>query len=443
MTTNEGNAGSAQAISTSPEHRRGQPFPALRAGEEHWRWVHVGVAALAMVATLPGRTHGLGLFTEPIRATFGLNTEDYGLLNMGATLLGALFCLPCGWLLDRLGTRGVLIGVMAALGGVVVVMSRLEGDSSSTILLVNLFLLILLTRGLGQSALSVASLSLIGRTASRRGGWTMGVYSVLVSAGFLSAFGILREVVKRFPNEWREAWAGIGVAVIAAGLLAGALVRPRLLGAGSEQTKADDGETSRTLGEALRTPAFWTFAVAVSFYGMVAAGTSLFNESILQTLLLDDTKRIFLNVTLLGIPVGLVSNLLGGWLISHWSMSRMLAGAMLALAAALIAFPSLTAEWQVYLYAAVLAAAGGVITVCFFAVWRAGFGPVHLGKIQGAAQMLTVLFSALGPWLFGWARERLGSYMPLFPYLAAASLALALATWLTGLPEERPAAKTN
>src|SRR5579885_3651605 len=30
------------------------------------RGVHVAVAALAMVATLPGRTHGLGVFTEPI-----------------------------------------------------------------------------------------------------------------------------------------------------------------------------------------------------------------------------------------------------------------------------------------------------------------------------------------------------------------------------------------
>ena len=407
-----------------------------------WRWVHVGVAALAMVATLPGRTHGLGLFTEPIRKAFGLDTESYGFLNMGATLLGALFCLPCGGLIVRLGTRGVLTGVMAALGAVVVAMSQLEGESSSAVLLVNLFLLILLTRGLGQSALSVASLSLIGRTASRRGGWTMGVYSVLVSAGFLSAFWILGDVVKRNPDDWRMAWAGIGVAVIVAGILSGMLIRQRLLDdkpSESERPTEADAEISRTLGQALRTPAFWTFAVAVSFYGMVAAGTSLFNENILQTLFPEDTKRIFVNVTRLAIPVGLVSNLLGGWLLMRWSMSRMLAGAMIALAAALAAFPSLAIEWQVYLYAAVLAAAGGVITVCFFAVWRAGFGPAHLGKIQGAAQMLTVLFSALGPPLFGSAKARLGSYMPLFPYLAAAALALALTTWLAGLPTERHA----
>ncbi len=429
--------------------RESDPLPA-------WRWVHVGVAALAMVATLPGRTHGLGLFTEPIRKSLGLDTESYGLLNMGATLLGALFCLPCGWLIDRLGTRRVLTGVMAALGTVVLTMSQVRGDwvwrgsfptprgTFSTVLLVDLFVMVLLTRGLGQSALSVASLSLIGRSASRRGGWAMGVYSLLVSAGFLGAFSVLGNVAKQHPDEWRPAWAGIGVAVLIAALIPAVLVRNRLLAAETpDKTALANGsaETSRTLAQALRSPAFWTFGVAVSFYGMVAAGTSLFNEGILSTLFPDDTKRIFVNVTLLGIPVGLASNLLGGWLATRWSLSRMLALAMAALAAALGALPSVRAEGQVYLYAAVMAAAGGIITVCFFAVWRAGFGPAHLGKIQGAAQMLTVLFSALGPPLFGSAKARLGSYLPLFPYLAAVSLALALTAWLTGLPGERASTK--
>ncbi len=116
---------------------------------------------------------------------------------------------------------------------------------------------------------------------------------------------------------------------------------------------------------------------------------------------------------------------------------------MAARSGALAVFPSLAAEWQVYLYTVVVAAAGGVITVCFFAVWRRGFGPAHLGKIQGAAQMLTVLFSALGPLLFGSAKVRLGSYLPLFPYLAAAAFGLALTAWLGGLPTERVTRETT
>jgi hypothetical protein len=341
----------------------------------------------------------------------------------------------------------------------------------TVVLLMDLFLFVLLTRGLGQSALSVASLALIGRTAARRTGLAMGVYALLTSAGFLLAFAVLREVVLREPglpavganavglltspggagpllaasalfpgrqhylSEWRAEWAGIGVAVLAAGALSAFLVRNRLLDADPARQGGASGpaEVSLTLGQALRSPSFWTFGLAVSFFGMVSAGTSLFNETILGDLRFD--RRVFLNVTLVGIPVGLASNLLGGWLAVRRSLSGLLAVAMAALGAALLAFPYIRTEWQVYLYAALLAAAGGVITVCFFTVWRRGFGPAHLGQVQGAAQMLTVLFSALGPQLFGSAKARLGSYLPLFPYLAAASLLLALATALAGLPK--------
>jgi cyanate permease len=303
------------------------------------------------------------------------------------------------------------------------------------VLLADLFVFVLLTRGLGQSALSVASLALIGRTASRRTGLAMGVYALLTSAGFLAAFAVLRQVVLLDKDQWRAPWAGIGVAVVLAGVATAFLVRNQLLEAdpGHRDGAAEAAEPSLTLGQALVSPAFWTFGVSVSFYGMVAAGTSLFNETILNERQFD--KEIFLNVTLLGIPVGLLSNLLGGWLAVRWSLSGLLALAMAALGAALLAFPYVQTEWQVYLYAAVLAASGGVITVCFFTVWRRGFGPAHLGQVQGAAQMLTVLFSALGPQLFGSAKARLGSYLPLFPYLAAASLLLALATAAAGLPK--------
>jgi MFS family permease len=443
--------------------------PALASSATAWRWVHVGVAALAMVATLPGRTHGLGLFTEPLLRSLQLDRESYGFLNLWATLLGGLFCLPCGWLLDRLGTRAVLTGVTVALGAVVIAMSGVQGGngypltislpgwaagggSFSVVILPGLFLWLLLTRGLGQSALSVASLALIGRSAGRRTGLAMGVYACLTSAGFTLAFGVLRQVVGSYPDDWRPVWAGIGVSVLAAGLLCGLLVRSSLLDADATRRvgrianpsysqepgdKAGLTESSLTLGRALGSPSFWTFSLAISFFGLVSSGISLFNESILAER--GFGKEVFLNVTLLGIPVGLASNLLGGWLATRWPLPRLLALAMAGLALTLLAFPRVGTDTEVYLYATALAASGGLITVCFFTVWRRGFGPAHLGQIQGAAQMLTVLFSALGPQLFGSARTRLGSYLPLFPWLAAVSLGLALAAWLAGLPKRVPA----
>ncbi len=372
-----------------------------------------------MVATLPGRTHGLGLFTEPLMTTFALGREQYGAMNLWATLFGGLFCLPCGWLIDRLGSRAVMASVMALLalsvGGLALWPEGWFG----------VFVLILLTRGFGQSALSVASLTLVGRSAGTRNGLAMGVYSCVTTVGFIAAFTVLREVVKAEPNEWRTPWAGIGVGVLASAMLSLLLVRDRVADVKNDSTTA---ELSRTLGQALRSPAFWAFALGTSFFGLVTSGTSLFNESILAER--GFSKDIFLTVTIVGIPVVLVANLLGGWLATKLPLGKLFAAALLLLAGTLGVFPFVVAEWQVYAYAAALAAAGGVITVCFFTVWRRLYGPAALGRIQGAAQLLTVLFSAVGPLLFATAKTRLGEYAILFPAFAVSAAVLAAFAWV-------------
>jgi MFS family permease len=406
-----------------------------------WRWVHVAVAALAMVATLPGRTHGLGLFTEPILRSLSLDRESYGFMSLWATLLGGLFCFPCGWLLDRLGTRAVLVGVIASLGLSVIAMTQVTPAGAITLTIANdfapvilpgLFHGLLLTRGFGQSALSVGSLALIGRSAGRRPGLAMGLYAFLTSLGFMAAFGMLRFIIPMQP-DWRITWGAIGVVVLAAAAPTAWLVRNNEL----DNTVSDEasGTTSRTLAQALASPTFWAFSLAVSFFGMVSAGTSLFNESILAERRFS--REVFLNATYIGIPFGLAANLLCGWAATRVPLRFLLAPAMAVLAADLAWFPHIETEPGVYVYAAVMAAAGGAITVCFFAVWRRAFGVAHLGRIQGAAQFLTVVFSAAGPQLFGSVKTRLGEYAPMFPVLAAVAAALAVLALIAKLSADK------
>ena len=140
------------------------------------------------------------------------------------------------------------------------------------------------------------------------------------------------------------------------------------------------GESSFTLGQALLSPAFWVFSLAISFYGLIQAGISLFGELILLERNFD--RGVFYTITAVTPLVGLASNLATGFLATRWPLHRLLAAAMLLLAAALFVFPLVQTLWQVYLYAAVLGTAGGMITVLFFAVWRKAFGPAHLGKIR-------------------------------------------------------------
>ena len=70
-----------------------------------------------------------------------------------------------------------------------------------------------LTRGLGQSALSVVSLTLIGKWIRDRLDRAMAIYSVVMSVGFMLAFPAVGAVVQ--ARGWRVAWLVVGLAVLA------------------------------------------------------------------------------------------------------------------------------------------------------------------------------------------------------------------------------------
>src|SRR5262249_53892157 len=163
----------------------------------YYGWVIVVVAALAMTATLPGRTNGLGLIAKPLLDDLDIGEVLFGALNFWSVLLGALLCLPTGWLIDWLGARGVLVGVSLSLAAAVLLMSRVTGVAS-------LFLALTLVRGLGQGALSVVSMALVGKWFTRRLGPAMGVYTVLLAVGFMATtvtVGYAAEVY-----SWRSVW---------------------------------------------------------------------------------------------------------------------------------------------------------------------------------------------------------------------------------------------
>src|SRR5687767_13511818 len=99
----------------------------------YYGWIILGLAALAMVGTLPGRTQGLGLITESLLKDLKLDRVTFAQMNLWATLLGSAFCLGFGRLQDQLGSRAVLTFLALALGGVVLAMST---ATSATMLFV-------------------------------------------------------------------------------------------------------------------------------------------------------------------------------------------------------------------------------------------------------------------------------------------------------------------
>lgn len=383
-------------------------------------WVVLGMAALAMVGTLPGRTQGLGLVTEPLLRDFGLDRVSYATINLWATLIGAAFNIPCGRLVDRWGARVVMTGLLLLLGATVLAMA---GTGSVAVLAVA----ITLTRGLGQSALSVVSLALAGKWFARRINLAMGVYALLVGIGFIAAFPSVGQSILKFG--WRAAWMGVGVALVMVfAPLAWAIVREAPV-TEAEVAGATGGMRFR---EALRTPAFWVFGLASAMFGLVYSGIALFNQSILEQRGFD--ANVYQMVLVVSTLLGLIANFGGGWLAMRWPIQRLMGLGMAVLAGALVALPLVTTMTGVMGYGVAMGVAGGVVTVVFFSVWSQVFGRLELGRIQGAAQMMTVVASAVGPVLLAWTLEGTGSYDLMFWVLAGLTAGLGLACWRVRMP---------
>ena len=407
----------------------------------YYGWVMMGLAAAAMVGTLPGRTQGLGLITEPLLADLRMGRVDYAQLNLWATLLGSVFAVGVGRFLDRLGAPVVLTVVALALGVVVCLMAEAHSFWA-------LATAVTLTRGLGQSALSVIGIAMVGHWFVRRIDSAMAIYSVALSIGFMVAFPVVGSLVQAWG--WRSAWFAVGLTlVVGLAPLSWMFARrsPEAMGLAVDgDEKAPSGDrpvglsnpappslSGATWQQAVATPSFWLFGIGAALYGLVASGIGLFNESILAER--GFGPDVYYQTLIVTAMTALAGNFGGGWLATRGSLPRLLAISLFLLSAGLVALPHVTTVGQVMAWASAMGLGGGLVTVLFFSVWPRVYGRGHLGLSQGAAQAMTVLASAVGPLLLAWYVEFTGSYAAMF-YLLAGIIALTATSALaTELPE--------
>jgi predicted MFS family arabinose efflux permease len=286
-------------------------------------------------------------------------------------------------------------------------------------------------------------MALVGKWFRRRVGVAMGVFSVLLAFGFIGltlGIGVAVQAV-----GWRLAWQALGLCLLA-GLAPLSLLLVRSVPEGTRL--ADPNEfvapeeasvvvADATLGEALRSPAFWVLTLAASLFNLVFSGFTFFAQSVLAEQDFDANTFTLVMATLA--LSGIVCNLLGGWLSRSWPPGRLLAIGMVLLAAALAAFPLARTVTWILVFGLVLGASGGVVTVVFFAMYNALYGRGRLGQIQGVAQAVSVFASALGPLLLAASRQWSGAHLFFFETSAVAAVLSAVACWLVPAPQSRRA----
>ena len=416
----------------------------------YYGWIVLLAAAAAMVGTLPGRTQGLGLITESLLADVHIGRVDYAQLNFWATLIGSAGAIGVGRFIDSFGSRVVLTVVTVLLGTVVCLMSRVTS-------FIELAVAVTLTRALGQSALSVVSLAMVGQWFVRRIDAAMAVYSAVMSIGFMIAFPLVGSLVQQWG--WRRAWFSVGAAILAGLVPLGWLVvrrNPESIGLvpdgvpplAAGRSPLDAGRSPLDAGRspiadlpgydlrsALLTPAFWIFAIGAALYGLVASGIGLFNESILAER--GFGPNIYYQTLVVTAMTGLAGNFVGGWLAGYLPLNRLMAISLFVLSGGLLALPHVSTHAMAMAWAASTGIGGGLVMVLFFSAWPRLYGRRQLGRIQGVAQAMTVLASALGPLLLATCIEWTGSYRAMFYVLAAAVALVGAGAVIVSLPEPR------
>ena len=404
----------------------------------YYGWVNVVLAAVAMSATLPGRTYGLGIVKDAVCEDLKIGDLRFNWLNFWAVILGAAVVLPVGWLIDRAGTRVTLALVAGALGGSVLLMARASDERELAVTLT-------MVRGFGQGALSVVAIALVGKWFRRRVGVAMGVFTVLLAVGFVVPILVVEDAMKRLgaagPAGWRAVWDGIGVALLLGLVPLGLLFArssPEACGVAPDDRPATDAPVApMSVRQALATPAFWVYTAAATLFNLTFSALTLDNKLLLQEhgLTGEDTSKLVLGVLMVS---GLPANLVAGALARRVSLGKLLAVGVLLHAASLAVFPLVGSLGMAVVYAVLLGMSGGVITVVYFAVYGHTYGRTSLGGIQSVVQVLSVFASAIGPVILATVRDETGGVTaPFFFALAAVCVPLVALAWAVRPPNRR------
>jgi MFS family permease len=406
----------------------------------YYGWVILVVGTLGMLASFPGQTAGVSVFTEHLSDATGLSRLQLATAYLIGTTTSGLF-LPIGgrWV-DVFGSRVVAFGATIGLAATITSLSFVGPMSTATGMVV-LSVGFAFLRFCGQGLLTLSSRTMISQWFDRRRG--------LVSSGSSAAFAFVFSLTPTLLfalvelSGFRWAWRQLAIGLV---LLLGTMILVFYRNTPESSGLLIDGEgplpsdaepetltndPAYTRAEAIRDQRFWIVTLPIFSMSVVGTALTFHIVDLGQEVGLSESTivLIFVPIALISIPITLVS----GWLADTIPI--------LSLAVAM-------AVLQLVMYLTIGELGNPVLRIVAIVSWGASsglraalmaaafpriFGRTHLGAIAGAQMSALVIGSALGPFLFAWIEGAAGSYRRALWFSIVgplASLLLAARYWL-------------
>lgn len=375
-----------------------------------------------MLASIPGQTAGVSVFTDDIMATVGLGRLELSvayLIGTGAS--GALLGFG-GQAIDRYGSRLVALGAVLGLAATLVGLSLLGAMGAATAMVV-MSVGFGCIRFTGQGLLTLASRTMIAQWFDRRRGSVSAVSSAVVSFVFSATPALLLALVAAvgFRSAWRLLALGL---VVGMGGLIVVLYRnsPEQSGLvidggspdGGGEAAVGDGrigtDADATRAQALGDLRFWAVTLPVSALASTSTALTfhIIDFGAEQGMAKETIVAIFVPIAFVSVPTTLAT----GWLVDR--VSPLVVAALMSTAQVIMYLT--VGHLGVGAVAAVAILTWGLAQGCYSALTTAAlprlFGRRHLGSIAGVQMSAMVVGSAIGPALFAASDALTRSYRP-------------------------------
>lgn len=412
----------------------------------YYGWVIVVVATIGMVASVPGQTAGVSVFTDDLTDATGLTRLQLAIAYLIGTGTSGLLLGRGGQAIDRYGSRVVAFAATLALAATTFVLSFV-GPMSTIVGLIAMSVGFGALRLTGQGLLTLSSRTMLAQWFDRRRGLVSSLSSAVVSFAFAGAPAMLLILIDidGFRTAWRLIAVGlvtlVGIVIVtlyrvspeASGLEIDGGTAPTDASSSTGEPREIGTDADATRDEAVRNVAFWAVTLPVVALASTATAITFHIVDLGAEQGLDEQTivRVFVPIAIVSVPV----TILTGWLIDRTSPMAIAALMSVAQLAMYLTIGHLDVTIT-YLIAVV---GWGIAQGCFSSLTSAAlprlFGRRHLGAIAGVQMSAMVIGSAIGPALFALSRSLTDSYRPaLWLSAIVPTAALVLATRSNGRP---------
>ena len=415
----------------------------------------IAVSALGVIASIPGQTIGVSVFTESLTEAIGISRKQLSSAFLFGTVCSSLVLPFAGRLIDRFGGRIMATVSAVMLGLACIVMSRIDkialyadryGLSFISICLCFMFL-----RFAGQGCMTMSSRVTMARWFEYRRGMAAAISGVLVSFFFNSS-------PKPFGNlvahcGWSKTYVILGLSVgIGMTLIAWIFFRDnpeqcnlQVDGPNHQIYKSKSNISSQSIeftrAEAIKTYEFWVYTAAVSMSALLTTSISFHTQAIGEEAGLTASEAFGLYFPMSFFSIG--SNLIGGYFSDHAKMKNVLAIFMASIIFALFGTANWSEPWGRMMFISGFGISGGLFNMLRSVAWARFFGRKHLGAINGLTMPIVVVSTSIGPFLFSVFQENTGGYKTVLMIMMIFPAIILLLGLFAGNPQDRYAKQTS